>query len=236
MNIKIKEFKEKQKIKLEEFKEKQKIKLEEFKEKQKNQLEEFKEKQKIKLEEFKEKQKNKLAVFKEKQKNKLAVFKEKQKIKLEEFKEKNKKVKGGNFNNDYDLYVEYIIAYLLELKYTNNNEYDPNHITYMKDKINELNNELNDDSIYNTYIQIYKNNFIRNINQLEKIDINQITMIIDTIIKEKNNIINIENNYNNRKQIKTIFDDLYKDQSPPEPSAPTYRPSPSAPTYRQEPL
>ena len=35
MNIKLKEFKEKQKIKLEEFKEKQKIKLEEFKQKQK---------------------------------------------------------------------------------------------------------------------------------------------------------------------------------------------------------
>jgi hypothetical protein len=74
----------------------------------------------------------------------------------------------------------------------------------MKDKINELNN----DSIYSTYIQIYKNNFINNIDQLENIDIQKSTMILSTIIKYKNNIINIEDNYNKRLQITIIFDDL----------------------------
>jgi hypothetical protein len=203
MNIKIKEFKEKQQIKLAEFKEKQKNKLEVFKEKQKNILE----KQKNKLSVFKEKQKNKLSVFKEKQKNKLSEFKEKQKIKLEEFKEKKKRVKGGTFTgNDYNLYVEYIIAYFIELKYVHSSEYTATHITYMQNKINELGlSSDNNRNIYEIYIRYYKTNFINNITtNLEKINIAQCTMILDTIITN-NNIINLQNNRITKQKILDIL-------------------------------
>jgi hypothetical protein len=79
-------------------------------------------------------------------------------------------------------------------------------------------------------------------------------MIIDTIINEKNNIINLQRNWAQTENIKNIFDDLYKEQnSPREPSAPPYelladrklstqQPSAppygtaSAPTYRGQPL
>ena len=241
MNIKIKEFKEKQKNKLEVFKEKQKNKLEVFKEKQKNILE----KQKNKLSVFKEKQKIKLEEFKEKQKIKLEEFKEKQKIKLEEFKEKKKKVKGGTFNQDYDynLYVEYIIAYFIELEYAYSNsiDYTETHINYMKNKIKEVglsgNNNIN---IYKIYITYYKTNFFNNIlTKLEPITGTQLGMIFDTIIKNKNDIIKLENNFKTKQNIKHIFDDLYEKQNEASingiPSAPTPREdgTASAPTLRE---
>lgn len=110
--------------------------------------------------------------------------------------------------------------------------YDPKDITYMKDKINELNN----DSIYSTYIRNYKNKFIKNIPKIEQLTDTQCGMILSTI--QTRNIIDF--NYSNTiiiQDIKKIFDILYRESSI-EPSAPPYTPQqnigppPSAPTYR----
>jgi hypothetical protein len=64
-------------------------------------------------------------------------------------------------------------------------------------------------------------------------------MIFDTIIKNKNDIIKLENNFKTKQNIKDIFDDLYTKQNNASvdgtPSAPTPREDgiPSAPTFRE---
>jgi hypothetical protein len=111
------------------------------------------------------------------------------------------------------------------------------HIKVTKKADNSGNNNIN---IYKIYITYYKTNFFNNIlTKLEPITGTQLGMIFDTIIKNKNDIIKLENNFKTKQTIKDIFDDLYNTQNNApvdgRPSAPTPREDgiPSAPTFRE---
>lgn len=143
------------------------IKIKEFKEKQKNKLEEFKEKQKIKLEDFKEKLKINLKEFKEKQKNK--------KIKGGTLRKYNLFSNTDTIllDEDIDLYIEYIIANLIfvfNISYKNDDKYrlnisNDNLLNYINHKnktnIDNLKDALSD-YIDKITIKLFSNHHLEN--------------------------------------------------------------------------